>query len=101
MKRSHMIVLLGLCLIAVLALPGLAHADEMHGWTWDEPVAAEPAPDGWTWDEPVATEPEPDGWTWDEAAAPAEPEPDGWTWDEAAAPAEPAPSADAPPPAGA
>ena len=96
MKRSHMIVLLGLCLVAVLALPALAHADETDGWTWDQPVAAEPAPDGWTWDEAVAGEPAtevpaPDGWTWDEAATEPAPAPDGWTWDEAAAPPGPAP----------
>lgn len=77
MKRSQIIVLLGLvCLFVVLALPALARADA--------------AREGWTWDESAATaEPAPDGWTWDESAAPADPDPDGWTWDESSAGGEP------------
>jgi hypothetical protein len=94
MKRSQIIVLLGLvCLAVVLALPALARADAAtDGWTWDESAAtAEPAPDGWTWDESAApADPAAEGATSDESAATAEPAPDGWTWDESAAPADPA-----------
>jgi hypothetical protein len=80
MKRSQMIVLLGLvCLLAVLALPALARAHDG-------------ATDGWAWDESAATaEPAPDGWTWDESAAPADPAADGATSDESSPGGEPTP----------
>ena len=86
MKRSQIIVLLGLVCLFVLALPALARADDgaTDGWTWDESAAtAEPAPDGWTWDESAApADPAADGGTSAESAATADPAPDGWTWDE-------------------
>ena len=79
MNRSRVVLLSLIFLVALLALPAMARAEETpDGWTWDETaVVAEPASD---------VEPVPEGWTWDETAAPAEPTPDGWTWDEAAAP---------------
>jgi len=56
MKRSRIVLLSLVLLLAVLALPAFARADAVpDGWTWDESaVSVEPAPDGWTWDEAVA-----------------------------------------------
>jgi hypothetical protein len=71
MKRSQTVVLISLfCVLALLALSGVARI-HMNGWTWDEPaLSADPAPDGWTWDQP-ALESDPgaktEGWTWDES----------------------------------
>ena len=52
MKRSRIVLLSLVLLLAVLALPAFARADNVPvGWTWDEsPVSVEPALDGWTWD---------------------------------------------------
>jgi len=56
MKRSQIVLLSLVLLLAVLALPAFARADDVPaGWTWDQSaVNVEPAPDGWTWDEAVA-----------------------------------------------
>jgi hypothetical protein len=77
MKRLYTVLSLVL-LVALLAMPAIARADDAPPPT-EQSQPAEPAPEGWTWDEagPAAT---PDGWTWDEAGTPAVP--DGWTWDE-------------------
>jgi hypothetical protein len=53
MKRLYVVLSL-LLLVAALALPAIARADDAAaqaptGWTWDESGAA--APEGWTWDE--------------------------------------------------
>jgi hypothetical protein len=55
MNRLYVVLSL-LLLVAALALPAIARADD--GGT-------APAPTGWTWDESGAATP--DGWTWDEA----------------------------------
>jgi hypothetical protein len=53
-------------LIAVLAMPAIARADDIPP-PGEQSQPAEPAPDGWTWDEASATAPAAaDGWTWDE-----------------------------------
>lgn len=56
MKRSLILLLSLVLVLAVLALPAFARADNAAvGWTWDEStVNVEPAQDGWTWDEAVA-----------------------------------------------
>ncbi len=53
MKRSRIVLLSLVLLLAVLALPAFARADNVPvGWTWDESsVSVEPAQNGWTWDE--------------------------------------------------
>jgi len=55
MKRSRIILLSLVLLLAVLALPAFARADTTQvGWTWDESaVSVEPPQYGWTWDEAV------------------------------------------------
>lgn len=55
MKRSQIILLSLVLLLAVLALPAFARADNVPvGWTWDEAtVSVEPGLNGWTWDEAV------------------------------------------------
>jgi hypothetical protein len=74
MKRSRIVIISLVRLLALLTLPAFARADV--------------APDGWTWNEStVGVDPAPEGWTWDEAAVSVEPSPEGWTWDEAVAPA--------------
>jgi hypothetical protein len=79
MKRLYTVLSLVL-LIAVLAMPAIARADDIPPPA-EQSQPAEPAPDGWTWDDTSAP-PGPDGWTWDEASAIARPAADGWTWDE-------------------
>ena len=54
MKRLYAFLSL-IFLVAVLALPAIARADDASppascGWTWDESGATQTA-DGWTWDE--------------------------------------------------
>jgi hypothetical protein len=69
MKRSRIVILSLVVLLALLTLPAFARADAApEGWTWDEAVVS-PVPEGWTWDE-AAVSPAPEGWTWDEAFAP-------------------------------
>ena len=55
MKRLTAVMSL-IFLVAVLAMPAIARADD----------PAPPDPSGWTWDESGTTQ-TPDGWTWDEA----------------------------------
>ena len=55
MKRLYIIFSL-ILVLAVLALPAIARADDNGA----------PAPTGWTWDESSAPA-SVDGWTWDEA----------------------------------
>jgi hypothetical protein len=52
MKRSRIVLLSLVLLLAVLALPAFARADTTQvGWTWDEsPQSVEPPQYGWTWD---------------------------------------------------
>jgi hypothetical protein len=78
MKRLYTVLSL-IALLAVLAMPAIARADDVPPPP-EQSQPAELAPDGWTWDEssPLAA---PDGWTWDETSSPLTTE--GWTWDEA------------------
>jgi hypothetical protein len=66
MKRLYTVLSL-ILLLAVLAMPAIARADD------EVPPPPEQS-------QPVEAAPAPDGWTWDESSAPAAP--DGWTWDE-------------------
>lgn len=56
MKRSRIVLLSLVLLLAVLALPAFARAETTQvGWTWDEsPVSVDPPQYGWTWDDAVA-----------------------------------------------
>jgi hypothetical protein len=55
MKRSRIVLLSLVLLLAALALPAFARADSTQvGWTWDDSaVNVEPPQYGWTWDEAV------------------------------------------------
>ena len=70
MRRSCNILCGTAALVAALALPGIARADEStDGWTWTDGPAATAdgaaATDGWTWTDAGAGAPATDGWTWD------------------------------------
>ena len=56
MKRSQIVLLSLVLLMAVLALPAFARAETTQvGWTWDESaVSVEPPQYGWTWDDAAA-----------------------------------------------
>ena len=72
MKRSRIVIVSLVLLLALLTLPAFARADVVpNGWTWDEStVSVDPVPAGWTWDEAaVSVDATPEGWTWDEAVA--------------------------------
>jgi hypothetical protein len=74
MKRSRIVIVSLVLLLALLTLPAFARADVVpNGWTWDEStVSVVPVPAGWTWDEAaVSIDATPEGWSWDEAVAPA------------------------------
>ena len=56
MKRSQIVLFSLVLLMAVLALPAFARADNVSvGWTWDDAaVGIDPPQSGWTWDDAVA-----------------------------------------------
>jgi hypothetical protein len=56
MKRSQIVLLSLVLLMAMLALPAFARADSVSvGWTWDDAVVGIDTPQsGWTWDDAVA-----------------------------------------------
>jgi len=58
MKRLYLVLSL-IAVLAALALPAIARADDQPG---DSPAVV----DGWTWDETNAAVIV-DGWTWDES----------------------------------
>jgi hypothetical protein len=66
MKRLCAVLSL-IALLAVLALPAVARADDpAPAAEQSQPAASNPSPDGWTWDEAADPSASPDGWTWDE-----------------------------------
>lgn len=64
MKRLYTVLSL-ILLLAVLAMPAIARADDAPP-AYGQSQPAELAPDGWTWDETTAPAAA-DGWTWDES----------------------------------